>query len=52
MGNLAELQELVALAKAGRLKPVPVIRRPLDEAHAALMDLKAGKVIGRTVLVP
>jgi D-arabinose 1-dehydrogenase-like Zn-dependent alcohol dehydrogenase len=52
VGNLAELQELVALAKAGRLKPVPVIRRPLDEAHAALMDLKAGKVIGRTVLVP
>jgi D-arabinose 1-dehydrogenase-like Zn-dependent alcohol dehydrogenase len=52
VGNLAELQELVALAKAGQLKPVPVIRRPLDEAHAALMDLKAGKVIGRTVLVP
>ena len=52
VGNLADLQELVALAKAGQLKPVQVTRRPLDEANAALMDLKAGKVVGRVVLVP
>ena len=52
VGNLAELGELVALAKKGSLKPVAVTRRPLDEANAALMDLRAGKVIGRVVLVP
>lgn len=52
VGNLAELQELVALAKAGKLKPVRVTRRPLEEASAALMDLKDGKVVGRVVLVP
>ena len=52
VGNLKDLQELVALAKAGSLKPVLVTRRPLDEANAALMDLRAGKVIGRVVLVP
>jgi D-arabinose 1-dehydrogenase-like Zn-dependent alcohol dehydrogenase len=52
VGNLRELQELVAFAKAGKLKPVRVTRRPLDEANAALMDLKAGQVVGRVVLVP
>jgi D-arabinose 1-dehydrogenase-like Zn-dependent alcohol dehydrogenase len=52
VGNLAELTEIVALAKSGKLKLVNVTRRPLDEANAALMDLKAGKVVGRVVLVP
>ena len=52
VGNLAELTEIVSLAKTGKLKLVPVKRRPLDEANSALMDLKDGKVIGRVVLVP
>jgi propanol-preferring alcohol dehydrogenase len=52
VGNLAELNELVALAKAGKLEPVTVSRRPLDEANDALMALKAGNVVGRVVLVP
>jgi len=52
VGTPADLQELVALAKSRKLEPVKVTRRPLDEANAALMDLKAGKVVGRVVLVP
>lgn len=52
VGNLKELRELVALALAGKLKPVKVTRRPLEEANAALMSLKEGKVVGRVVLVP
>jgi D-arabinose 1-dehydrogenase-like Zn-dependent alcohol dehydrogenase len=52
VGNLAELIEIVGLARAGKLTLVPVKRRPLDDANAALMDLKAGKIIGRVVLVP
>ncbi len=52
VGNLAELTEIVGLAKSGKLKMVDVTRRPLDEANAALMDLKHGKVVGRVVLVP
>jgi D-arabinose 1-dehydrogenase-like Zn-dependent alcohol dehydrogenase len=52
VGNLAELQELVALAKSGKLALIPVTRRPLEDANAALMALKAGKVDGRIVLVP
>ncbi|NOU07275.1 MAG: alcohol dehydrogenase catalytic domain-containing protein [Hyphomicrobiaceae bacterium] len=52
VGNLAELTELVDLAKAGKLELIPVNRRPLDEANAALMSLRDGKVNGRVVLVP
>ena len=52
VGNLPELKELVALAQAGSLKPVKITRRKLGEASQALSDLKAGKVVGRIVLVP
>ena len=50
VGNLQELKEVVALAKKGKLKPLPVETRPAAEANAALEDLKAGRVVGRVVL--
>jgi D-arabinose 1-dehydrogenase-like Zn-dependent alcohol dehydrogenase len=52
VGTLPELKELVALAKKGSLKPIKVTRRNLSEASDAVYDLKAGKVVGRVVLVP
>ncbi len=52
VGNLAELKELVALVCEGKIKPIPVTRRPLDEASQALDDLHHGRVVGRTVLQP
>jgi D-arabinose 1-dehydrogenase-like Zn-dependent alcohol dehydrogenase len=52
VGNLPELKELVALAQSGALKPVKITRRKLGEASQSLSDLKAGKVVGRIVLVP
>ena len=52
VGNLQDLKELVALAQKGTLKPIKVTRRKLSEANAAVHDLKAGKVVGRVVLVP
>jgi propanol-preferring alcohol dehydrogenase len=51
VGSLPELRELVALAQSGRLEPIKITLRKLHEANASLMDLKAGKVIGRIVLV-
>jgi len=51
-GNLAELRELVDLFRKTSLAIIPVRRRPLDEAFAALTDLKAGKVTGRVILAP
>jgi D-arabinose 1-dehydrogenase-like Zn-dependent alcohol dehydrogenase len=51
-GSLAELKELVALVRHAPLPYVPMRVRPLDEASAALADLKAGRVVGRQVLGP
>jgi len=50
VGNPAELRELVRLAGAGRLEPLPVTAVPQNQANAALMRLRDGKVTGRLVL--
>ncbi len=50
VGNPKELRELVALAGAGTLRPLPVETVPLPEANAALMRLRDGRVSGRLVL--
>ena len=49
-GTLAEARELIELARAGKIAPIPTHDRPLDQAQAALDDLRAGRVVGRTVL--
>ena len=49
-GTLAEARDLLALAREGKLTPIPTRDRPLNEAQAALDDLRAGRVVGRTVL--
>jgi D-arabinose 1-dehydrogenase-like Zn-dependent alcohol dehydrogenase len=50
VGNLQELKEVVALAKKGKLKPMPVETRPAEQVNGALDDLLAGRVVGRVVL--
>jgi alcohol dehydrogenase len=49
-GTLAEARELVDLARTGKLATIPTHDRPLREAQAALEALRAGHVVGRTVL--
>jgi len=49
-GTLAEARELLELARAGKMAPIPTRDRPLTEAQTALDDLRAGRVVGRTVL--
>ncbi len=51
-GSPAEMKEMMDLVTTGKVTPVPTIRRPLDEADAALQDLRKGLVMGRAVLVP
>ena len=51
VGTLAEAKELMALARAGKLSPLPIEERPLAAAQAALDDLRGGRVVGRVVLV-
>jgi D-arabinose 1-dehydrogenase-like Zn-dependent alcohol dehydrogenase len=49
-GTLNEAEELLALVRGGATVPVPLTERPLAEAQAALVDLRAGRVFGRAVL--
>ncbi len=49
-GTLTQAREVMALARAGKIAPIPTQARPLDQAQAALEDLRAGRVVGRTVL--
>jgi propanol-preferring alcohol dehydrogenase len=49
-GSLAEARELLDLARSGKIAPIPTHDRPLNQAQAALDDLRAGRVVGRTVL--
>ncbi len=49
-GTLAEARELLELARAGKVTPIPTRNRPLGEAQAALDDLRSGRIVGRTVL--
>src|SRR5207237_1050466 len=46
VGNLQELKEVVALAKSGKLKALPVHTRPAAAVISALEDLKGGKALG------
>jgi D-arabinose 1-dehydrogenase-like Zn-dependent alcohol dehydrogenase len=52
VGSLAEIRELMALVGTGKVTPMPVSERPLDEANAVLEDLRAGRITGRAVLRP
>jgi len=51
VGNPKELRELVGLAQAGKLPPIPVATEPMRNADAVLNRLRDGKVTGRVVLV-
>src|SRR5919206_3764186 len=49
-GKFADLVELVALARMGKVQSVVSRKFMLDQANTALEELKAGKIIGRAVL--
>jgi propanol-preferring alcohol dehydrogenase len=51
-GSLKELNELIALVRKAPLPLVPTRTTALDGAQRVISDIKAGKVIGRTVLTP
>jgi D-arabinose 1-dehydrogenase-like Zn-dependent alcohol dehydrogenase len=51
VGSLQDMHELMTLVRDGKIAPIEIIERPLEEATDALADLKAGKVRGRQVLI-
>ena len=52
VGSLAEMGEMMALARQGGLRPLPVTTRPLAEVNEALEALRSGAIRGRVVLQP
>lgn len=52
VGTLPEMHELMALVRAGKVPPIPIGRRPLNEVNATLDDLRNGRIVGRVVLQP
>jgi len=50
VGNPKELREVVALAREGKLAPIPVERRAKSEGTRTLQELRDGKITGRVVL--
>ncbi|HUU73824.1 MAG TPA: alcohol dehydrogenase, partial [Burkholderiales bacterium] len=49
VGTVDELKQVVRLAREGKLKAIPVEKRPLSEVSRTLDELKAGKIVGRVV---
>jgi D-arabinose 1-dehydrogenase-like Zn-dependent alcohol dehydrogenase len=49
-GTLAEAQQLMALARAGKIKAAPMKEEPMGEVQKWIDELRAGKVVGRIVL--
>ncbi len=50
VGTLAEAQELMALARGGKIKPTPMKEEPMGDVQKWIEELRAGKVVGRIVL--
>jgi alcohol dehydrogenase/propanol-preferring alcohol dehydrogenase len=50
VGDPKQLREVVALAREGKLQPIPVETRPKSEATRTLQELRDGKITGRVVL--
>jgi alcohol dehydrogenase len=50
VGTLTEAHELMALARAGKIKPTPMQEEPMADVQKWIDALRAGKVVGRVVL--
>ena len=50
LGSLAELSSVIALAREGKLQPIPVQKRPLSQVNRTLDELQAGAIQGRVVV--
>ena len=52
VGNSGHLRILIDMYRQGKLKPIPVETRPLDQVNEAIAELESGKVLGRIVFEP
>jgi D-arabinose 1-dehydrogenase-like Zn-dependent alcohol dehydrogenase len=52
VGSLDELKEVLRLADENRFPSIPITPRPMATVCNCLEDLRAGRVLSRTVLIP
>tara|TARA_B100001094_G_scaffold326838_1_gene383764 strand:- start:816 stop:1892 length:1077 start_codon:yes stop_codon:yes gene_type:complete len=52
VGNLPQLRGLIDMVRAGKIKQIPIDRRPLSHINEAVEDLEQGRVTGRVVFQP
>ena len=52
VGNLSQLRTIIDMVRAGKIKQMPIERRPLSGINQAVEDLEAGRVSGRIVFQP
>lgn len=50
VGSTRDLEELIALVKAGKVRAVPIEERPMSAASETLAQLERGEIVGRVVL--
>lgn len=52
VGTLAEMKELLELARRNTIFSVPLRRRPMEQINEILTDLRLGQVQGRVLVTP
>ena len=52
VGNSPQLRKIIDMVRSGKIKQMPIDRRPLSEINQAVHDLENGKVTGRIVFQP
>ncbi len=52
VGNSPQLRKLIDMVRDGKIKQMPIDRRPLSKINEAIEDLAAGRVTGRVVFQP
>lgn len=52
VGNSPQLRAIIEMVRAGKIKQMPIERRPLSDINEAMDDLEEGKVKGRIVFEP
>jgi D-arabinose 1-dehydrogenase-like Zn-dependent alcohol dehydrogenase len=50
--TLKQLREVMAMVQAGRIKPIPIDFRPLEEINEVHADMHANRTRGRIVVIP
>jgi D-arabinose 1-dehydrogenase-like Zn-dependent alcohol dehydrogenase len=50
LGSVGELKDVIALARAQKIKPIPIEMRQLSDVSRTLDELKRGTIVGRAVV--